>query len=548
MTKRSKLVCAAAIALAIFFNLNAQISYGGSPRFLNQKSIDSKAIVALSKINNDTYLDEDVAEKGSAMRVGVVQKVNFSNLKDGVTDILDNGDRIWRLTIKSEGATFMNTSFKTFNIPAGAELFIYDETKEFVLGKFTMESALEDGKFYTQSIPGDEITLEYYEPYEVAGKGVLEINEIGHGYKDIFQMMDFANEAKGPHGYADGDCHINVACPEGDEWRDQIRSVVHYQIGAGGYLYMCSGALINNTAKDKTNYVLSAHHCQDLNVSITSFVFYFNYQTTECEGRTGTYQNSVIGGDIIAKNSATDFLLLKIRRAIPESYNVHYAGWSRATTAPGIGAGIHHPGGDWKKISIPASVTSQNGNFWAVVWIAGDNNKGVTEQGSSGSPIFDANGRIVGQLYAGVSSCDNLSSSSALYDIYGKFNRSWALGTTAEKRLSDWLDPLGTNVMQLDGIDWNYEADSAVGINSIDAKNIMSVYPNPSSNGIFNIDIDEMGMAQYSIYDMMGHCVQTANIMLTSSTYKLKANLKQGSYVLEIKVNGKKYNKTIILR
>jgi hypothetical protein len=57
-----------------------------------------------------------------------------------------------------------------------------------------------------------------------------------------------------------------------------------------------------------------------------------------------------------------------------------------------------------------------------------------------------------------------------------------------------------------------------------------------------------MGMAQYSIYDMMGHCVQTANIMLTSSTYKLKANLKQGSYVLEIKVNGKKYNKTIILR
>ena len=552
MFNKRKLICAA-LGMFMFAQLQAQVSFGGSPRFSTEKSIASESVVSLETIDNDVYLAEDInlSGKGSAMRVGVIQKTNLSNKTHGTVEVLDNGDRIWRLTIRSNGATFMFPSFKTFDIPAGAELFVYDASREFVIGKFTAESALPEGNFYTQSIPGEEITIEYYEPYEVVGLGTLVIDEVGHGYKDLFNMME--NNTKAPHGASEGNCHINVVCEEGDNFRDQIRSVVCYEIVVGNYVYMCSGALINNTRNDKTNYVLSAYHCQDVGGTITRFVFYFNYQTHACNGISGQSSNSVVGADIVAKNSASDFMLMKLKNRIPDSYKVYYAGWSRSGANPSVGACIHHPGGDWKKISIPRSVQSaaasgSEANFWNVKWYSGDDNKGVTEQGSSGSALFNAQGLIVGQLYAGASGCEYLYQNTGnLFDYYGKLSKSWTGGGSANRRLSDWLDPDGTNVESLQGINWDYSADS-VGINAAVEQNKMSVYPNPS-NGVFNVDIDEIGMANYYIYDMMGRCVQTAAIMLNSNSYQLKAEgLQEGTYILEIQVNGKKYTKTIVLK
>ena len=113
---------------------------------------------------------------------------------------------------------------------------------------------------------------------------------------------------------------------------------------------------------------------------------------------------------------------------------MYYAGWTRSGANPSVGACIHHPGGDWKKISIPRSVQSaaasgSDANFWNVKWYSGDDNKGVTEQGSSGSALFNAQGLIVGQLYAGASGCEYLYQNTGnLFDYYGKLSKSWTGG------------------------------------------------------------------------------------------------------------------------
>ena len=75
-------------------------------------------------------------------------------------------------------------------------------------------------------------------------------------------------------------------------------------------------------------------------------------------------------------------------------------------------------------------------------WRVADWEDGTTEPGSSGSPLFDADHRIVGQLHGGEASC-----SYNVNDYYGKFSTSWNNG------LSGWLDPNNTGTLVLDGID-----------------------------------------------------------------------------------------------
>jgi lysyl endopeptidase len=84
-----------------------------------------------------------------------------------------------------------------------------------------------------------------------------------------------------------------------------------------------------------------------------------------------------------------------------------------------------------------------DGSHARVLWT-----HGVTEPGSSGSPLFDASGRIIGQLHGGTSECYK-----SLPDWYGRISRSWEGGGEPGTRLRDWLDPANTGATTLDGVD-----------------------------------------------------------------------------------------------
>jgi hypothetical protein len=141
----------------------------------------------------------------------------------------------------------------------------------------------------------------------------------------------------------------------------------------------------------------------------------------------------------------------------PASYNVFYAGWNNGTTPADSVTAIHHPSGDIKKCSRasnPVTASSYDaGNGTAQTWQIGQWTDGVTESGSSGSPLFDQNKRIIGQLYGGPSACG--VSTADLTDHYGRFCVSWDTGSTPQTRLHDWLDPGNTNAVTNDGYDPN---------------------------------------------------------------------------------------------
>ena len=523
----------AALLCVFGIKAKAQMSYGGEPQSFKVTVSSVIPTIEVEALDVEALLAEDASIEGKnhALRIGVTKDVMYTNTNSGRIDLLPDGSKIWRLKFHMEGATFTSMNFSTFNIPNGAELFLYTPDREYVIGKFTNQNLMEDGTFYPQELPGDEVIVEYYEPASVAFNGQLVIDQISQGYYDFFHIYE--KDVEGGLGDAEGTCHPNAICYDA-QWHDQIQSVVCYTMTSGGYVYMCSGAMVNNTARDGKQYLLSANHCYEAG----TWKFYFNYQATTCTGSNGSILKTATGYTLKAKDngdSSSDFMLVEITGTINPAFNVFLAGWNNGATAPTnptqCGA-IHHPGGDIKKFSVPQNIN--NGSlggypkFWLANWATAT---GATEQGSSGSPLFNKDKLIVGQLYAGSSSCTNPTG----WDLYGKLSNSWTNNNNSSnaKKLKPWLDPNNTGATSLQG-----EYLNTVGINNytqvVDALNI---YPNPNNGQMTISGSFSEGDGTCMVYDMMGNLVLSRNITLASE-FTLNLNtLTPGMYMMEINDN-----------
>ncbi len=441
------------IGLSIFFqSLNAQISQGGLPPSFKQADKSALSTIEYMKmpyVDVEALRAEDVYNdliKDQPWRFGKDLYVDYNPGNSGTWDALEDGGRIWRLGITSKGALSINLTFDKYRLPDGAKLFIYTPDRSQVIGAFTSYNNQDDGYFATTLVEGESVIIEYHEPREVDFPGELNLWRVVHGYRGFDKFL----KAFGASGY----CNVNAACPQGDPYRKQIRSVALLILGE----YACSGALINNTNNDGTPLLLTAAHCyKPGETSATTAVFRFNWQSPTCSNpSTSPSYNSMSGAVERARFTTSDFWLMELNQTPPEEYNVYYSGWNRTTalSIPGTVFCIHHPLADIKKISWSTLGVNATGYYgttgpqtdhWRVAsWSDGT----TTEKGSSGSPLYDPNGRIIGQLHGGDAACDN-----TLPDWYGNLGYSWTGGGTNSSRLSNWLDPSGTGVTTLDGYD-----------------------------------------------------------------------------------------------
>lgn len=481
---------------------------------------------------------EDVERdhNGKLYRVGVIMPVDFTFSNTGTWSVLPNGDKVWRMQITAPDAKGTSLYFDRFYLPAGARMHVYSPDRQQMLGAFTSYNNHESGLFATSVIGGESCIVEYYEPVEVSGQGYIHLNEVNYVYRS--QELFVEESAEVGSMRASDPCEVDVKCPEGTAWADQIRGVCRILVKAGSMTGYCSGSAINNTAQDCTPYILSAQHCAEgtSTADFNQWIFRFNYQKANCG--SGTSVNNSMTGAALKANSNDlpslgkgDFILCQTNNAFPASYNIYLNGWDNQNIASSSGVSIHHPAGDFKKIStyssalISSTWSGTPGTHWRVTWVATTTNHGVTEGGSSGSPIFNSSKLICGQLSGGSSYCSSPSSP----DLYGKTSYCWtSAGTTSNRQLKPWLDPLNSGVSTLSG----KNNVCTTGEEEFALENIFSMYPNPATD---ELTIESTGFNEsvhtVAIYDQTGKLVNTFEVMpgMMKKTISLQ-NLNKGVY------------------
>jgi len=485
MRNFTKQIFGIALCLIVGFSSYAALSQGGVP-YSKSNAVQAKSSLpseVLPKPDLSVVSQVDAvtdAMESKPYRVGINYPVNYNAVNSGTWETTSDGGSLWRLRIHMDDAKAISINYHNFFLPVGGKVFLYNEYENHVIGAFTSEYNNHDQIRATQMIEGSTITIEYYAPAGVVQTPIIELKEVVYYYRGVEDFVNpFVEEATGSTLMSEKaeSCQIDVACSEGAAWQNQIDAAIHYVFTQGASSYVCSASMINNTAEDCTPYVLSAWHCGEPNAgsNISSWVWYWNYQKTTCSPGNGNLTDpskgtqTMTGGTVVASSgngtlnnppgtnqlAGSDFYLVELNSTPPTAYNAFYAGWNRTNTGATSGVGVHHPAGSAKKIStFTSSLTSATYNsgasnaHWRVVWSATTNGHGVTEGGSSGSPIFDQNGRIVGQLSGGSSFCTSTGSP----DLYGKMYTNWdQCGTSTAAQLAPWLDPLNTGVTVLDG-------------------------------------------------------------------------------------------------
>ncbi|HEV7668959.1 MAG TPA: fibronectin type III domain-containing protein [Thermoanaerobaculia bacterium] len=416
---------------------------------------------------------EDLARDRQELppRFAIPERVSISPAHQGTWEDLGDGRMLWRLRIiGAEGTTSLNLGFTRFKMPKHGSLILYSTDGTETSRRFTAADNETHGQLWTPVVLTKDLMVELTVPKREVPRVGLTLGWINQGYRGFGTISAESYDKS-------GSCNLDVEClAAGDSWREEMRSVA--VISTGGSTF-CTGSLINDTASDKKMYFMTANHCSITSGNAASLVAYWNYQNSFCRAPgsaasgqvgDGTLTQFHTGSFFRASSAASDFTLVELDDPPVAAFNHFWAGWDRSTgnfacSAASPCASIHHPSTDEKRITYvttTTATTSYNGTtspgdgthiwaHWATDPPGPYTVPGVTEPGSSGSPLYSQAGRYIGQLHGGPSSCG--ATGNNLSDYYGRFSVSWTGGGTNSTRLSNWLDAGNTGATTVNGLD-----------------------------------------------------------------------------------------------
>jgi lysyl endopeptidase len=468
----------------------------------------------LSHIEPTGLLAEDALESRSKpMRFAKSRIINSVPSVDGRWSNLSNGDRIWKMGIRSQGSQSLSLLFSEFYIPIGARLYIYSEDKKQHLGPFTRNDNRQEGEvLVTPPIYGDRLIVEYYEPFAFRGQGRFKIQSVQHGYRDLSAWSSSSSTC------------LDILSPNPS--LGNISSSVLMMIVDNGQR-IATGTMVNNSSQNSTPYLLTS--LAALKGNEQGWVFLFDVTNSNCEQIHNCWTSAVCGAIPVSVDSTNGTALVSLRSVPPGNWSVYYSGWD-SVDEEGVGHyhSIQHAQG------FVQSISNYDGELQSIIWNGYKTkrikqwNSGVTSVASLGSPLFDGANNLVGVYVGGDLDCDGNG-----YDYFAEFSASFPLYNT-------YLDPMRSGINSLDG---RYPIKT---INNATSEDLaISFFPNPAREWIYIQQPEDIKLTMLDIYDAQGRLI--IKTQPQTPTIELPA-LPEGLYTIHFVAGEKRSVQKLLIR
>jgi lysyl endopeptidase len=329
---------------------------------------------------------------------------NPHKLAVGAVEATTDGGYVYTAELSSPGAVGLRVQFAGFSLPTGAALYLYSDDGQ-VFGPYSGKGPLGSGEFDSHTLASDTVTLQLRQvgPASQSDLRKARFQVVGLGH---IRPRFMAGEC----GY-NAECVQNAQCATNSAVADSEKAVAHMLFRSGGSYYICSGGLIADT--DSSNSLplfLTANHCLSRSRDAGTLENFFQFASSACNDTTlcdASYTSlreefgRTLGSSVVSTGAAADYTLLRLAQPAPAG--TVSLGWNSAPVAFSNGTDlfrISHPGGAPQSFSqhdVSTSAPTCTG------WTRGNRIYsrdviGATEGGSSGSPVVNSDGDIVGQL------------------------------------------------------------------------------------------------------------------------------------------------------
>ena len=490
----------------------AQIGKEGTPLTwsLPANGLTNNIWKTLPEMDVEAILASEISEgvvKGRPYQFAVATDVDFNLTNSGRWTNLTNGDRLWVLGLTSTSALSLNVTFNQLNLPAGSRLYVYNAEETDYIGPLSSKDNVSDAHLTLLPLLGNEIIIEYFEPFAQRGNGAVSLSSVAQGFRSL-EVPETADYA----------CYeafdINASGARGEE----LSSSTLLMLVDNGQR-ICSGTFLNNTKSDGRPLFVTTE--KSLIGDPSSWVFVVGLNNAACSldeagGGLTCWNNAINGAQTLKINETSGLALLELNQSPKTDWRVFYAGWSMAE--PGFdrySVFQHALGRNQSYSECSQDLTNvQVGNLELAKVSRWD--VGNTFSGSLGSPIFNSLGQYCGSFAGGNLECEGIGN-----DYFALLNSAW-------NDFSGYLNPVGESGANTQGFYPIFVEEDSRESNS----GSVFVFPNPASDFIYIQNESEEAIERVEFIDAQGRKV---SLYTPDLPYINVSDLPSGLYYVTIK-------------
>ncbi|HVR97983.1 MAG TPA: trypsin-like peptidase domain-containing protein [Thermoanaerobaculia bacterium] len=324
-----------------------------------------------------------------------------------------DGGFVWTAAVRVPGASALRLHLTGVDL-GGSALYVYNSEGQ-AFGPYTGRGPLGTGEVYTNTVFGDELLVQLHAAANSERAPRLTLEAVGvmgarfavprYGREGVNNSFDTSKALCS----VNASCIVNAACQSGTAVNIAKDAIAGILYASGASYYICTGGLIADSVTTSViPLFLTANHCVNTSGEAASVETYFDYGTTCSNPNCAQPYNNAgetVGATLLYASSTSDVSLLRLS-ATPTTPDgvATYLGWTATPVANTNNAPLYrisHPSGSPQSYTEGVVDTTKGtcrslprGNF-----IYSRDTLGATEGGSSGAPVVNGSGQVVGQLY-----------------------------------------------------------------------------------------------------------------------------------------------------